>query len=95
MPLTPESRTARRHAALLHDVVRAGGWLDDRQIALRCALYALPEEALPELASAEPPLLMRDEGGWAITSPGLRRVADWEQRERADIRRAPGPQAAA
>jgi hypothetical protein len=95
MPLSHDSPTARRHAALLHDVVRAGGWLTDSQIALRCALYALPEDALTQLASAEPPVLVRDEGGWAITSPGLRQVTAWEQRERAEIRRSPGPQAAA
>ena len=41
------------------------------------------------------PLAVRDEGGWAITTPGLREVTAWEQRERDEIRRAPGPQAAA
>ncbi len=93
--LGPENLSARRYAALLHDLVRAGGWLSDDQVALRVTLYALAPGALDELAGATPPFVVRDEGGWAVTTQGLRRVNAWEQRERADIRRASGPAAAA
>jgi len=93
--LSPENLSARRYAALLHDLVRAGGWLSDDQVALRVALYALAPSALAELTTATPPFVVRDEGGWAVTTEGLRRVNAWEQRERADTRRASGPATAA
>lgn len=93
--LSPDGTHSRRYAALLHDVVRAGGWLSDAQVGLRCELYGIDAGGLRILADAEPPFIVAREGGWSITAQGLRRITAWEQRERSEIRRAAGPAAAA
>lgn len=93
--LSPDGTHSRRYAALLHDVMRAGGWLSEAQVGLRCELYGIDGAGLRTLAESEPPFIVPRDGGWSITAQGRRRITAWEQRERSEIRRAAGPAAAA
>lgn len=92
--LSPEGPHARRYVALLHDLVRSGGWLSDRHVDLRCTLYDIEPPALERLAGETPPFVARDEGGWTVTSQGLRRMLAWDRRERASLPGAVGPEEA-